>query len=221
MPQPTEAHKQIFELRFRPYLTTHGSTHYRRMLDVGGGGAGYALLYRTLAHRVCVADLNDFAETYAGSGVDFCVADVTEGLPFVAGTFDLVVSHSTFEHITDVLAAMREIDRVLTVGGHAFITVRPLYYSAQGFHRRDYGDWQHLLDPPDHARTSPPGWHLNGLTLAQLLSCVGRVGWRIHDFTPLFHPVQSPPQELRDQYPLVDLMALEFFGFFEKIRDLK
>lgn len=191
------------------------------MLDIGGGQAGYSLLYQTMVDEVVVVDVNDFSDSYAESNVSFYVGDATTELPFESATFDLIVSHSTFEHLTDVPATMREMDRLLKVGAHAFVTIRPLYYSAQGFHRREFADWQHLLTREEPTPAEWRGWHLNGLTLAQMLSYVGQVGWRIRDFTPLFHPVQSPPAVLRETHALVDLMALEFFALFEKIRDLQ
>lgn len=43
--------------------------------------------------------------------------DITKRLPFPNGYFEHVVANNVLEHIDDVLSAMKEIDRVLQVGG--------------------------------------------------------------------------------------------------------
>ncbi len=44
-----------------------------------------------------------------------------ESLPFLAGTFDLILSHEVIEHVQDDRAAVREMIRALRVGGRAVI----------------------------------------------------------------------------------------------------
>jgi SAM-dependent methyltransferase len=209
-----------FQLRFKPYLEEHGASHFGSVLDVGGGRAGYGLLYREIADRVVVCDLRDCSESYVGTGIEFVTCDVTKSLPLPDRSFDLVCSHSAFEHFDGVPGALDAIDRVLKPRGLAFITIRPLYYSAQGFHHREFADWQHLQgadEPviPDGNR----GSFLNRLTYAEFLSYIGRVGWRIRDFTPKFHPDRQPSVELTSRFSEVDLMGMEFFGLFEKLRE--
>jgi SAM-dependent methyltransferase len=208
-----------FRLRFRPYLEEHAAGHFGSLLDIGGGPAGYGVLYREIADRVVVCDLNDVSESYAGTGIEFVTCDVTKSLPFPDQTFDLVCSHSVFEHLDGVPDALDAIDRVLKPRGLAFITIRPMYYSAQGFHHREFSDWEHLQGAdqpviPDGHR----GSFLNRMTYAEFLSYVGRQGWRIRDFTPKFHTDRQPSAELTFRFSEVDLMGLEFFGLFEKLR---
>jgi SAM-dependent methyltransferase len=217
-PQASDGHQVIFDKRFAPYLSEHGRPRYRRMLDVGGGPAGYGLCYRELADEVIVCDLHDRTDSYVGSGVQFQVADITRPTPFADQSLDLVVSHSTFEHIDDVPAALGEIDRLLHVKGHAFITIRPLYYSPLGFHRRDFQPWDHLRDGSDpQVPDGHLGSYLNRLTYAEMLAAVGALGWRILDFTPKYAS-EVPDDDLTSRYPTVDLLGMEFFALFEKIR---
>jgi SAM-dependent methyltransferase len=53
-------------------------------------------------------------------------------MPFDSATFDSVFSHTVFEHVTDVGAALREIGRVLKPGGYALISVN--YFHQRGGH---------------------------------------------------------------------------------------
>lgn len=218
--EATEGQIANFDLRFKPYLAEHGRVHYRRLLDIGGGRAGYGLLYRQLADEVYVCDLNDCAASYAQTGIRFLTADVTRGVPLPDRSFDIVVSHSAFEHIDGVPAAIAEVDRLLRPRGHAFITIRPLYYSALGFHRRDWAPWAHLsaAGPEEQVPDGHRGSFLNKLTYAEMLGAVGAVGWRVLDFTPKYNLHQDPPAELLARYSEVDLRGMEFFGLFEKLR---
>ncbi len=52
--------------------------------------------------------------------------------PFEAESFDLVFGHNVLEHITDIVAAMEEVHRVLKPGGRAVFTV-PYFRSTDAF----------------------------------------------------------------------------------------
>jgi ubiquinone/menaquinone biosynthesis C-methylase UbiE len=98
-----------------------------RILDVGCG-TGYLL--RQLAGRYpgaaelsgvdAAAGMVSAAAAAAAAGGDgrlnFRVG-IAEELPWDAGTFDLVVSSTSFDHWADQLAGLRECFRVLTPGG--------------------------------------------------------------------------------------------------------
>lgn len=96
----------------------------RRVLDVGCG-TGYLL--RQLAARapraVELAGLDpapamiEAAQAIAGDERLRFGAGAAERLPYPAGTFDLVVSTTSFDHWADQAAGLRECARVLTPGG--------------------------------------------------------------------------------------------------------
>jgi SAM-dependent methyltransferase len=105
-------------------LAMVGQPHPKRLLDVGCG-TGYLL--RTLASRCPDADgltgidpASSMIEVAGASSCDdrlsFSVG-VAEQLPYPDGTFDLVVSSTSFDHWFDQQAGLRECARVLHPGG--------------------------------------------------------------------------------------------------------
>jgi ubiquinone/menaquinone biosynthesis C-methylase UbiE len=95
-----------------------------RILDIGcGAGTITAGLAAAAAPgRLCAVDLSAEALTQARSAlaahstVDFAVADV-HALQFAAGSFDVVHAHQVLQHVTDPVAALREMRRVCRPGG--------------------------------------------------------------------------------------------------------
>jgi SAM-dependent methyltransferase len=113
----------LFRERINLGLRMLAGRRFDSMLEVGYG-AGAVLL--TLAPTVRVlhgidldADGAPVAALLAahGYGVHLSKGNVCE-LPFEAGTFDLVVSFSVFEHLHEYRRALTEVARVLRPGGH-------------------------------------------------------------------------------------------------------
>lgn len=83
---------------------------------------------------VSVADVSKTITAKAKKAVpaDYSCADVT-ALPYADGSFDLVVSNSTLDHLaeSDVTAALSELNRVMRAGGILILTLdnahNPLY----------------------------------------------------------------------------------------------
>lgn len=89
--------------------------------------------------------------------LDLRTMNVAERLDFEDGSFDIVHSNATWEHVEDVGRANAEIARVLRPGGIAYIEIH-LFPSVSGGHdlpwivpgQTDLGNvmaWQHLRDP--------------------------------------------------------------------------
>ncbi len=100
----------------------------RRILDVGCG-TGYLL--RQLAARCPQAELAgidpapamiEAARAAAADDRLQLVAGTAEDLPWPAGTFDLVVSTTSFDHWADQQAGLAQCARVLAPGGWLLLT---------------------------------------------------------------------------------------------------
>ncbi|MBA3884821.1 MAG: class I SAM-dependent methyltransferase [Acidobacteria bacterium] len=111
-----------------------------RVLDAGCGGGGMPL---SLAEEAATVVGIDPAERFQDAGVrlgrergvrnlHFALADGM-ALPFLDGCFDLVLSHAVIEHVADAPLYLREAARVLSPGGHVYLSTAP-YLSFAGAH---------------------------------------------------------------------------------------
>lgn len=116
-------HQDIVDRTVDLALLTHPNP--RQVLDVGCG-TGYLL--RTLASRCPGVEQLDgidpapsMVEVATSSGVDDRMrftAGTAEHLPYPGGTFDLVVSTTSFDHWVDQQGGLSECARVLQPDGH-------------------------------------------------------------------------------------------------------
>jgi SAM-dependent methyltransferase len=94
-----------------------------RVLEIGAAhGHGLIALAR-LGHRACGVEPDREALAVArrlseqeGVAIDLREG-VAEAIPFPDGTFDLVIATSVLEHVDDLERSLREVHRVLRVGG--------------------------------------------------------------------------------------------------------
>lgn len=189
-----------------------------RVMGVGVGFEGPEVNYNDhFAEHYCL-DLVDYSEQ--NPKLTFITANIEDRVPFPDASFDLVYSHSVFEHLKHLDRALAEIDRLVALGKYVYITVSPLYYSPAGAHVNvptRLAHWEHLdpdseyylLDSPDPKRIDE-GVFLNKMTISDFLAAVGRVGWEVRHFSVrIVHP-RDLPAELRERFPLVDLVVEEF-----------
>jgi len=96
-----------------------------RVLDIGcGRGVLLSRLHRSLPNaKLTGVDIseNSAAATRA-AGFDATVADISQGLPFAARSFDCVIFGEVIEHLVDPDAALLEIARVLEVDGTLIVS---------------------------------------------------------------------------------------------------
>jgi SAM-dependent methyltransferase len=169
---------------------------YLTLLDFGCGRKGYVSLYSEHFARALGVDVVDYARNY-DERVEFIRSNGRD-IPLPDRSVDVIVSHSTLEHVEDLEFTMDELNRVLLEGGYAYLTVSPLYFSQGGGHLRTapggarLTDWEHLdADSPYYrgvdsalARLQRRPHRrqldlLNGLTTERFLGAVGRQPWDI------------------------------------------
>ena len=105
----------------------------RRALDVGlGNGLVLQHLKGRFAERVGTdLALSRHALALKREGIKVIKADVSKGLPFKAGHFDLVVTLDVLEHVFDPLAFLVELRRCLAPGGRLVLSTPNIRYLRQ------------------------------------------------------------------------------------------
>jgi SAM-dependent methyltransferase len=98
----------------------------RLTVDVGCGEGRVSRDLRALGHRVLAADLSPSmaraAATHPGQPVPAVVADAT-GLPLATGRADCAVAFMSLHDIDDLPAAVKEIARILAIGGRLVLAI--------------------------------------------------------------------------------------------------
>ena len=125
----------------------------QRVLDVGCGLGGKSAAFAERGMRVVGVDLSvenaragaRFAKKRRLEGVDFVAADAVR-LPVPSGSFDVVVSTDTFEHLPEPEASLSEMCRALRKGGSLVAVFGP-FGSPLGSHLYDsiFVPWCHVL----------------------------------------------------------------------------
>lgn len=96
-----------------------------------------------------------------GIGARFLPGDVYS-LPFGDASFDVVVAHQVFQHLTDPVTALRECLRVTAPGG--VVALRDADYAAMSYHPAPLGlrEWTHRYRAMAQANGAEPdaGRHL-------------------------------------------------------------
>ncbi|MFR9730419.1 methyltransferase domain-containing protein [Saccharopolyspora sp. MS10] len=137
------------------------------VLDVG---CGPGTITRDFAARVSpgrVTGVDNAAAVVAGASAEapanaeFRVADVY-ALPFPDGSFDVVHAHQVLQHLTDPVAALREMRRVCRPGG--IVAARDADYAAMTWYPRSpaLADWLDLYERVARSNGAEPdaGRHL-------------------------------------------------------------
>jgi len=114
----------------------------KNILEVACGRGGFSRLLASKGAVVCGADFSEAAikiakEKLLGDPpvvdrVTYVQADA-QNLPFDAGSFDIVISCETSEHVPDPRAAVREMYRVCKPGGILYLTT-PNYLNFMGLY---------------------------------------------------------------------------------------
>jgi SAM-dependent methyltransferase len=205
---------------FRKFVDS--DTSQLRLLDFGCGRDGYVNLYSKHFGNCVALDILDYASCYHGN-IEFMLSD-GRSIPLADRSVDVIVAHSVLEHVEDVELTLSEMNRVLVEGGHAYLTVSPLYYSQGGGHLRlapdteRLSDWEHLNPSSPHylgiddSHVYINRHHLlNKLTTARFLAAVGKQPWDILTYRIAARASKPLPQFLRsNDLPRLDLYTKEF-----------
>ena len=116
----------------------------RHIFEIGCGRGGFSCWLARQTPRPAAIVAADFSNTAVRKadafaraedlpGLHWLVGDI-ECLPHPTGSFDLVVSCETIEHVPDPQRALGELARVLRPGGRLYLTC-PNYFSPVGLHR--------------------------------------------------------------------------------------
>jgi SAM-dependent methyltransferase len=114
-------YERVFTVHFG---LTPGHFDGKRVLDVGCGPRGSLEWATGAAQRV---GLDPLARRYRALGIDrhamHYVGAPAERMPFPAGSFDVVASLNSLDHVEDVAQAVAEITRVAAPGAWWLLTV--------------------------------------------------------------------------------------------------
>jgi SAM-dependent methyltransferase len=169
----------------------------RRILDLGSGPGHYTAALERAGATVVAVDMNDDDITQVvAKGLPGITADGTR-LPFPDASFDGVFTSNLVEHVPDAGALFDEIQRVLKVGGWAWVSWTN-WYSPWGGH---FITPFHYLGPKlgyrvhVKLRGEPPRNRVfDGLWPAHIGSTIRaaeqRPGLRIRSAVPRYYPSQ-------------------------------
>lgn len=218
-----------FAHSFRWMVTQMGRTPDPRwsVLEAGHGSSGYARFYAQIFDHVTGVDVKDYALFHPR--VNSIVADLTEYVPLMSDSIDLIVSHSVLEHVSDVTAALKNLDRLLRVGGYVYLTVFGLYFSAKGGHVRtaeaSYENWEHLDPASEHylSRLSPnskhaKAAHLNQYRFSDFMAAFARFPWEIERVSRSYDERVIPAWVDTNQIDEIDLRTRGFRMVARKVR---
>ncbi|GEM_PF-1340118 len=125
---PNPVTRYLFRKRLRIVMKLFGDRPAERLLDAGCGVGYFLPTLARFARRVDALDRHAVSVGFAGrivrnrrlGGVGLTCGDILS-LPYREGSFDAVVSLSTFEHIHALDVACREIRRVVRDGARIVI----------------------------------------------------------------------------------------------------
>jgi SAM-dependent methyltransferase len=144
-----------------------------RVLDVGCAAGYFLEVMRSEGWRITGLEPSDAIRPEAEKrlGRESVRAGLLGQVPFAPGSFELVTLWDVLEHVPDVVAALREVRRLLAPGGKLLIETQDVEsLAARLLGRR----WQHYK----HAEHI---YHFHARTLADAL---GRAGFRVLENRP-------------------------------------
>jgi ubiquinone/menaquinone biosynthesis C-methylase UbiE len=176
----------------------------KNILEVACGRGGFSRLLASKGAVVCGADFSEAAIKIAkekllgdpplANRVTYAQADA-QNLPFDAGSFDIVISCETIEHVPDPRAAVREMYRVCKPGGILYLTT-PNYLNFMGLYEL-YAAVRH----PGRRSSQPLD---ERYLFPQVRNFVTKAGWKIARTDGTVHQFPFIPRRDPVQFPLLE-----------------
>lgn len=123
---------EVAELRFQKYFSDMPPTG--RIIDVGSGNGAFVDCAR--AHGVEAHGVDFFKHKWTFNGK-------LEDAKFPDGHFEVVTMHDVLEHLIDPVSTLKEVRRVLKVGGRLIVDF-PDYHDVSGAGKHHWRLIQHL-----------------------------------------------------------------------------
>ncbi len=156
-----------------------------RLLEIGTGSGGIAHYFATHPSIRCAVTAVDVVDQrLARDGYDFHLVSGT-ALPFVDGTFDVVISNHVIEHVGEhasQLSHLREIRRVMASGAVGYLAVPNRWMLVEPHFRLAFLSWLPPSLRTPYLRLMRRGslYDCNPLTLSGLNAMLSEAGfyWR-------------------------------------------
>ncbi|MDY6791421.1 MAG: class I SAM-dependent methyltransferase [Thermodesulfobacteriota bacterium] len=170
-----------------------------RVLDIPCGQGALAERLKKEDFEIFCGDYD--SDNYRIEGGNFHRLDLNCNLPYKDQTFDCVTSVEGIEHIENPHLLIREIARVLKIGGHLVITTPNIMNIKSRLYfllRSHFTDFKHFPQPQDQRELL--GLHINPIPFGELSYILNRYGFKIktiscNKFTkkyPLLMPFLKP-----------------------------
>ena len=205
-------------------LARHARLDGAYVLEAGGGVGMYASqIARRYAARVALFDIEEARIRQAHSETPLSVVAAAEALPYPDQTFDTILSHEVIEHVQDDRLAMREMARVLKVGGRVVIFCPNRWYpfETHGHYwrgRYHFGNTPLINYLPNAVRNRLAP-HVRAYTRRDLLALLNGLPLRLvhHEriyggYDNLIARLGTPARRLRDALYRLEGTSLDSWG---------
>lgn len=109
-------------------ICNEGVPHHKKILSIGSG-TGQDIAFLTEHNEIYAFDISPKAMEIAGElGIRTKLWDVSKGVHFPDGFFDIIICKDVLEHVLDPVYVLKEIHRTLKSDGYAVVNVPNHFY---------------------------------------------------------------------------------------------